>query len=130
MADLHLHTDNMNIKGCISDSRPKHQRSHSFDLSSRSASCPPHKQAVKNLCLCRQPMLRDRTQKQMVLPTIQNQNKLYSNQSPTRVGCCAVLRCIHDRFYWMHETRKGGASWLCLWDLASNYNRSDLTQRR
>ena len=29
-----------------------------------------------------------------------------------------VLRCGHDRFfYWMHETRKGGASWLCVFGI-------------
>ena len=73
-------------------------------------------------------MPRDRTQKQMVLPTTQNQNIKYSNQSPTRGGCCGVLRCVHDSFYWMHETRKGGASWLFVWDLAANTNRSNVTQ--
>ena len=40
--------------------------------------------------LCRQPVRRDRTQKQMVLPTTANQNKYYSNQSPTRGGCWVV----------------------------------------
>ena len=33
--------NNAILKGCISDSRPKHQWSRSSDLSSRSASCPP-----------------------------------------------------------------------------------------
>ena len=29
-----------------------------------------------------------------------------------------VLRCGHDRFfYWMHETRRGGASWLCVFGI-------------
>ena len=59
------------VKGCISlyatkvvcsDSMPKHKWS---------ASCPPHKQAIKKTCLCRKPMLRDRRQKHMVLPTTQ-----------------------------------------------------------
>ena len=44
-------------------------------LSSQSTSCPPHKQAVKKTLLCRQPVLRDHTQKQMGLPTTPNQNK-------------------------------------------------------
>ena len=67
------------IKGCISDSRPKHKSSHSSDLSSQSASCPPRKQAVKEtLCLCRQPVLRDRTQKQVVLSITDTEWVLWS----------------------------------------------------
>ena len=54
----------------------------------------------------------------MVLPTTQTQNKQYSNQSLTRGGCCGVLRCVQDSFYWRHETRKGGASWLCLFGIS------------
>ena len=28
------------------------------------------------------------------------------------------MRCVHDSFFWMHETRKGGASWLCLFGIS------------
>ena len=53
---------NVIVKGCISGSRPKHKLLHSSDLSSQSASCPPHKPAAKKTRLCTQPVLRDRTQ--------------------------------------------------------------------
>ena len=62
---------NMNIVKVVSAIVGRNKWSHSSDLSSRSASCPPHKQVVKTTGLCRQPVLRDHTQKEMVLPTTQ-----------------------------------------------------------
>ena len=57
----YLSLQQLNLKGCINDFRLKHKLSLSSDFSSRSASCPPHKQAIKKMRLCRQPMLGDRT---------------------------------------------------------------------
>ena len=37
-----------------------------------------------------------------------------ANQTTDWGGYCGVLRCVHDSFYWMTETRNWGASWLCL----------------
>ena len=45
--------------------------------------------------LCRQPMLRDHTQKQIILPTTPHQTKINSiPASPTRGGCCGVFHPV------------------------------------
>ena len=80
MKYLHTHTHtHTHLKGCISDSRPKHN--HSSDVSSRSTSCPPHKQVVKKTCLY--------AAKQWF-----NHNKQWFNQSQTRGGCCGVFHPV------------------------------------
>ena len=55
-------------------------------------------------------------------------NKWYYQPLRTRINsiptnhrqgaCCGVLCCVHDRFYWMHKTLKGGTSWLCLFGIS------------
>ena len=55
-----------------------------------------------------------------------HQNKWYYQPLKTKInsiltnhrhGVGVCLRCVHDSFYWMPETQKGGTSWLCLFGI-------------
>ena len=76
------------LKACISDARPQHKWPHSPDLSSRSPSCPPRKQAVKKTCLCRQPVHKNKWYYQPLKTKI---NSIPTNhrQGAGVVGFCA-----------------------------------------
>ena len=77
----------------------------------------PINRPSKQTRLCRQHMLRDRTQKQMVLPTSQNQNSIPTNQRQGVgvVGFCAAVMTV---FTGCTKHGREGRSWLCLFGIS------------